>query len=73
MQILGGFIGVLGISAIAISLAIFSFGLAPVIGASILGGAGIVTALIGMGLFKHDSLPEYEDEQVLSESAPLMS
>lgn len=69
MQILGGFIGVLGVAAIAVAftaLSLTTFGAAGVIVA----GIGLVAVLMGYGLFKvgHDRKSDEKQSQLIGPS-----
>ncbi|WP_131783906.1 hypothetical protein [Legionella gresilensis] len=68
MQILGGFIGVLGLTTVAVAFVVFNastFGIPGLIVA----GIGVTTALLGLGLFK---LGSYKNGQKNSDENQLV-
>lgn len=52
IQLLGGFIATLGISAVAAALVLVSASMMPAVTAAVVGGAGMAASLIGFGLFQ---------------------
>lgn len=67
MQVLGGFIGVLGVAAIAVAFTTLSL---ATFGAGVVGSIGLVAVLMGCGLFKvgHDRKSEEQQLRLMEQS-----